>query len=163
MKQIIQSLSTGETLIEEIPEPSLGPGNILIKTKYSLLSSGTERMLVDFGKANLINKAKQQPDKVKQAISKIQTDGLLPTYQSIQSKLESPIALGYCNMGVIMDIGNDVKGFKLGERVISNGNHAEIVSVPSNLTCKIPDEVSDETALFTVVALVPSAADLKKS
>ena len=88
MKQIIQNMANGETKIIDVPCPKNKPGCLLIQSKNSLLSVGTERMLVDFGKANLLNKARQQPDKVKMVLNKVQNDGLLPTINSIRTKLD---------------------------------------------------------------------------
>ena len=109
-------------------------------------------MLVNFGRANIINKARQQPDKVKLALDKIQSDGLLPTMASIKTKLDQPIALGYCNAGIVLN--SKVEGFLEGDRVVSNGQHAQIVRAPKNLCAKIPDEVDDESAAFTVLASI---------
>ena len=101
-------------------------------------------MLVEFGKANLIEKARQQPDKVKMVLDKIKTDGLQPTIEAVFNKLDQPLPLGYCNVGRVADIGGSVIGFEVGDRVISNGKHAEAVSVPLNLCAKVPDQVSDD-------------------
>ena len=127
MKQIIQDLNNGSTILEEVPVPSVKPGSVLIQTSHSLVSLGTERMLVEFGKANFINKARQQPDKVKMVLDKIKTDGLQPTLNSVFNKLGQPLPLGYCNVGVIVEVGNGVTEFKVGDRVASNGHHAEYV------------------------------------
>lgn len=154
MKQIIQSFKTGETILEEVPAPIVSSGCVLIKTSKSLVSLGTERMLVEFGKASLIQKARQQPDKVKQVLDKIKTDGLLPTLEAVFNKLGSPLPLGYCNVGEVIAVGNGVSEFKVGDRVASNGHHAEFVCVPKNLIASIPDNVSDEEATFTVIGSI---------
>ena len=154
MKQIIQNLKTGKTLLEEVPVPSVQKGHVLIKTKYSLISLGTEKMLVDFSKANLFEKARQQPDRVKQVIEKIKSDGLIPTLEQIFRKLNQPLPLGYCNSGIVVDVGDGVNEFQVGDRVTSNGNHAEFVNVPKNLVAKIPDNVTSEQATFTVVGSI---------
>ena len=154
MKQIIQSLKTGRTEVANLPRPSSKNGHLLIKTTYSLVSSGTERMLVQFGKAGLLEKARQQPDKVRMVLDKIKTDGIQPTLESVLNKLDQPLPLGYCNVGKVLEIGAGVSGFKLGERVVSNGKHAEVVSVPINLCAKVPDSVSDEEASFTVLGAI---------
>ena len=109
MKQVFQSLSTGEISLIEKPLPSPKKGQVLIKSSLSLLSAGTERILVDFGKSNLIQKALKQPDKVKQVIDKTRTDGLISTFNSVQSKLDEPLPLGYCNVGTIIKLGEGVK------------------------------------------------------
>ncbi len=119
-----------------------------------MISAGTERMLVDFGKSSMLGKARQQPDKVKMVIDKVRTDGLLPTLDAVRSKLDQPIPLGYCNVGRVEVVGNDVSGFAVGDRVISNGPHAEFVCVPKNLCAKIPENVTDEAASFTVIASI---------
>jgi predicted dehydrogenase/threonine dehydrogenase-like Zn-dependent dehydrogenase len=154
MKQIIQSFKTGETILEEVPAPQMGKGKILIQTSHSLVSLGTERMLVEFGKSNLISKARQQPDKVKQVLDKITTDGLVPTLEAVFNKLGEPLPLGYCNVGKVIAVGEGVSDFKIGDRVASNGQHAEFVSVPKNLVVHIPDHVSDEEATFTVIGSI---------
>ena len=111
-------------------------------------------MLVEFGKSNLISKAKQQPDKVKQVLDKIKTDGLMPTLETVFKKLDEPLPLGYCNAGEIIAVGEGVKEFKVGDRVASNGNHAEIVSIPANLAAKIPDNLTYEEGAFTVIGAI---------
>ena len=154
MKQIIQNLKSGETSLLEVAAPEVARGNLLIHTRSSLISSGTERMLVEFGKASYLAKARQQPDKVKEVLSKVKTDGLAATYEAVQSKLSQPIALGYCNVGEVVAVGADVTGFSIGDRVVSNGNHAEVVSVAKNLCAHIPDNVSDDQASFVVLAAI---------
>lgn len=154
MKQIIQSFKTGETILEEVPAPQVAKGKVLIQTTRSLVSLGTERMLVEFGKSNLISKARQQPDKVKQVLEKIKSEGLMPTLEAVFNKLGQPIPLGYCNAGKVIAVGEGVSEFKVGDRVASNGNHAEFVCIPKNLVAHIPDEVSDEEAVFTVIGAI---------
>ena len=154
MKQILQNLKSGETVIEEVPCPKVSKGQLLIRTSKTLVSAGTERMLIDFGKANYLDKARQQPDKVRMVMDKVKTDGLVPTLQAVQSKLDQPLPLGYCNVGRVMELGEGVDGFEVGERVASNGKHAEVVSAPTNLCARIPDNVSDEAAAFTVIGAI---------
>jgi predicted dehydrogenase/threonine dehydrogenase-like Zn-dependent dehydrogenase len=154
VKQILQSLKTGATEVTEVPVPKAGRGQLLIHTSHTLVSAGTERMLVEFGKAGWIDKARQQPEKVRMVLEKIKTNGLLTTIDAVQSKLDQPIPLGYCNVGVVVGVGTGVNGFNLGDFVASNGAHAEIVSVPTNLCAKIPSEVSAEEAVFTVIASI---------
>ena len=154
MKTILQNLKTGETIVENAPVPALGAHALLVKTTTTLISTGTEKMLVDFGRSGLIGKIKKQPDKVKMVLSKIKTDGLKTTYDAVQNKLDQPISLGYCNVGRILEVGRDVQGFKEGERVVSNGNHAEVVRVSPSLCCLISEGVSDEAAAFTVVGAI---------
>ncbi len=152
MKQIIQNLKNGETTLMEVPSPQNMDGHILIKTNKSLVSAGTERMLVNFGKAGWVEKARSQPDKVKMVLEKVKTDGFTATYDAVKSKLDQPLTLGYCNVGTVLENGGT--RFEVGTRVVSNGNHAEIVRVPKNLCAKVPDNVDDDSAAFTVLAAV---------
>jgi predicted dehydrogenase/threonine dehydrogenase-like Zn-dependent dehydrogenase len=154
MKQIIQDLKNGNTILEEVPAPIVKSGQVLIQTTRTLVSLGTERMLVEFGKANFLQKARQQPDKVKQVLDKVKTDGLKPTLDAVFNKLGQPLPLGYCNVGKVIAVGKGVQDFKIGDRVASNGQHAEYVSVPQNLVARIPDNVSDEEAAFTVIGAI---------
>lgn len=154
MKQVLQYLKTGNTQIAQIPIPRVSSGSLLIQTNNTLVSAGTERMIVEFGKAGWLEKARQQPDKVRMVLDKIKTDGLQPTIEAVLNKLDQPLPLGYCNVGKVFDFGRNVSNFNVGDRVVSNGNHAEVVSVPSNLCAKIPDEVSDEEAAFTVLGAI---------
>lgn len=154
MKQVLQDMGKGGTMLTNAPAPKASCGTLIISSYVSLISAGTERMLVDFGKASYLEKARQQPDKVKMVLGKIQTDGLMTTIEAVQSKLAQPLPLGYCNVGVVEDIGAGVEGFKVGDRVVSNGPHADIVKVPKNLCARIPDVVDDESASFVVVASI---------
>ena len=215
MKQILQNLSTGQTELVEVPSPASKSGHVLIRTNVSLISAGTERMLVEFGRANVINKVRQQPEKLRMVLDKIRTDGLTAALDAVRSKLDQPVPLGYCNVGRILQVMGDrswvmgeggtggagkgsgvigkglpmtsnllpitstkgeglpiasnpqpgasplpitsnllpitsAKGGGEGDRVVSNGPHAEVVCVPRNLCAKVPDNVSDEEAAFTI-------------
>ena len=153
MKQIIQNLnSKGGVKLANFPRPINKTGNLIIKTQRSLVSLGTERMLVEFGKANLFEKARKKPDQVKQVISKIRTDGLLSTMDTVRTKLDQTIPLGYCNYGIVLE--SEVDKFKVGDRVASNGPHAEVVRVPEKLAVKVPGNVSDDEAAFTVIGSI---------
>ncbi len=154
LKQILQNLKSGKTELVEVPCPHVRVGHLLIQTSVSLVSSGTERMLVEFGHASLIQKARQKPDKVKMVLDKIKRDGLLPTLEAVFNKLGQPLPLGYCNVGHVIGVGKGATGFKLGDRVASNGPHAEIVCVPKNLCDKIPTSVTDDAAAFTVIGAI---------
>jgi predicted dehydrogenase/threonine dehydrogenase-like Zn-dependent dehydrogenase len=154
LKQVLQSLRNGETSIVEVPCPAVRPGHLLIRTSRTLISAGTERSLVEFGKAGWIEKARQQPDKVKQVWAKIRADGLAPTIEAVLNKLEQPLPLGYCNVGTVIEVGAGVNGFIVGDRVASNGRHAEVVCVPTNLCARVPATVSDEDAAFTVLSSI---------
>ena len=152
MKQVMQNLVDGSTEVIEAPAPKLRAKHLLIDTTASLISIGTERMLVDFGKAGLLAKARQQPEKVRQVLEKVRTDGLMTTVDAVRSKLAQPLPLGYSNVGVVRESGSAL--FAPGDRVVSNGPHADVVSVPQNLCARIPAEVDDQSALFTVVGSI---------
>jgi len=154
MKQILQDLAKGGTRVAEAPAPTVTRNHVLINTTVTLISAGTERMLVDFGKASMIDKARQQPEKVKMVLDKAQTDGLMTTVDAVRAKLAQPLPLGYCNVGTVAEAGAGVADFLPGDRIVSNGPHADVARVPKNLCAKIPDTVSDEAAVFTVVASI---------
>ena len=154
MLQVLQELSTGQTVLREVPAPALSAGAVLIGTRRSLISAGTERMLVEFGRASLLHKARQQPERVAQVMDKARTDGVLATVSAVRSKLDEPLALGYCNVGVVLGVGAGVAGLAIGDRVVSNGGHAQVVCVPRNLCARVPDDVTDDAAAFTIVGAV---------
>lgn len=154
MKQILQNLKDGATEVANLPAPGDRRGHLLLQTSHTLVSAGTERMLVEFGKAGWIDKARKQPDKVRMVLDKIRTDGLLPTIDAVFNKLDQPMPLGYCNVGRVVSVGAGGAAFKAGDRVVSNGKHAEVVSVPFNLCARVPDSVSDEAAAFTVLGAI---------
>ena len=154
MKQILQDMASGETILVQAPTPKVAREHVLINTTCTLISAGTERMLVGFGKASYLEKARQQPEKVKMVLDKVATDGLLTTIDAVRSKLAQPLPLGYCNVGVVAEAGGGVEGLPAGDRVVSNGPHADVVVVPKNLCARIPDSVSDESAAFVVVASI---------
>ena len=154
MKQIFQNLKTGATEVVEVPCPVPGKGQVLIQSTCSLISAGTEMMLVEFSRAGWIAKARQQPERVKQVLDKIRTDGIIPTISAVRSRLDQPLPLGYCNAGKVTALGDDVKGFQIGDRVASNGYHADYVVVPKNLCVRIPENVTDEEAGSTVMGAI---------
>ena len=150
----MQDMASGVTSIIECPAPVLANNSLRICTNVSLISAGTERMLVGFGKASYLDKARQQPDKVKMVLDKVVTDGVVSTFDSVSSKLSQPLPLGYSNVGLVEDVSPDISNFKVGDRVVSNGAHADVVTVKKNLCAHIPDEVDDDSAAFTVVGSI---------
>lgn len=154
MKQLAQNLRTGETLLLDVPVPLTRKGCVLIKSRKSLVSAGTERMLIEFSKSNFLLKARRQPDKLRLVIDKIRTDGFWKTTRSVLRRLDQLLPLGYCNVGEIVAIGEHVEGFTIGDRVVSNGPHAEMVCVPVNLIAKVPPHVPDDEAVFTVLGAI---------
>lgn len=154
MKQVLQDLQSGRTIVETVPAPMVRARHIRVSTTVSVVSAGTERMLVDFARGNLLSKARQQPERVKDVIQKMRTDGIAATLDAVRSKLSQPMTLGYCNVGVVTDVGSGVTGFKVGDRVVTNGKHAEIAVVPATLCAKIPDNVGDDAAAFSVLGAI---------
>jgi predicted dehydrogenase/threonine dehydrogenase-like Zn-dependent dehydrogenase len=154
MKQVFQSLNSAEVTIAEIPDPTPRPGELVIRTRNSLLSSGTERMLADFAKAGWIDRARREPAKVREVLARARTDGVLTTLDAVRAALDQPIPLGYCNVGVVQQVGSAIRDFQPGDRVVSNGPHAELVRVPLNLCAKVPDQVPDERAALSVLAAI---------
>jgi predicted dehydrogenase/threonine dehydrogenase-like Zn-dependent dehydrogenase len=152
MKQVLQNLSTGQTELIESPVLQNRKGALLIDTTVSLISAGTERMLVEFGRSGLLAKARSQPGRVRQVLDKVATEGLTTTLGAVRAKLAQPLPLGYSAVGVVRECWFD--GFRKGDRVVSNGPHADVVLVGGRLCARIPDNVSDEAAAFTVVASI---------
>lgn len=158
MQQVFQSLEDGTTTVIDVPAPQVSPGHVLVRTQASIVSAGTERMLVDFGRANLLQKARQQPDRVKDVIDKVRTDGLSTTAQAVRSKLGRPIELGYANAGIVVAVGKGVQDLQPGDLVASSGPHAEVVSVPRNLVVRVPMRdgqplPADEAAMASIGAI----------
>ena len=154
MLQVLQNLKNGDIELAEVPTPLVRQGHLLVHTSASLVSAGTERMLLEFGRGSWVDKARQQPDKVRMVLDKMRTDGVAATLDAVQSKLDQPLPLGYCSVGVVAEIGAGVEGFKAGDRVASNGRHAEVACVARNLCARVPDSVTDEQAAFTVLAAI---------
>lgn len=154
MKQVVQNLRSGVLELLDVPCPRVSAGHVLIQTKATIISAGTERMLVEFGRAGMVSKARQQPEKVRQVFDKIKTDGLLPALEAVLFKLDEPLPLGYCNAGKIVEVGTGVRRFAVGDRVVSNGPHAEMVHRPENLCAKIPANVSDDQAPLAILGAI---------
>ena len=158
MKQLLQNLKTGQAIIEEVPVPSPRKGMALIKTSASLVSAGTERMVVEFAEKNLVGKARSRPDLVKQVIDKALREGLLNTAQAAFNKLDEPMALGYSSAGAIVELGENMDGFHVGQRVACAGggyaSHAEYAVVPRNLLAPIPDHLDFESAAFATLGAI---------
>jgi predicted dehydrogenase/threonine dehydrogenase-like Zn-dependent dehydrogenase len=158
MKQIIQSYKTGKMEVIEVPIPACDENGILAQTSYSLISAGTEKMLIDIAKKSMLGKAKARPDLVQQVLNKIKKEGLLTTFKKVKTKLEVPIPLGYSCAGRVLMTGSKIKTLQPDDRVACAGagfaNHAEVNYIPKNLAVKIPDSVTDEQAAFTTLAAI---------
>jgi predicted dehydrogenase/threonine dehydrogenase-like Zn-dependent dehydrogenase len=154
MKQLFQNLKSGETYLEVVPVSVPTGNSVLIRSEVSLVSTGTERMVVEFGKAGYLKKARSQPARVRQVINKIGTDGLGPTINTVKARLDEPQPLGYSNVGIVEALGPEAVEFSVGERVVSNGRHAGCVLVPANLCAKVPEGLSSEAASFAIVGSI---------
>ena len=158
MKQLLQSIKTGETFLEDVPVPTPGPGFTLVRTAASVISAGTERMVVDFAQKSLLGKARSRPDLVRQVVDKARREGLLTALEAAFNRLDRPMPLGYSSAGTIVEVGEGLQGFKVGDRVACAGGgwavHAEYAVVPENLLAYIPGDVSFETAAFTTLGAV---------
>jgi predicted dehydrogenase/NADPH:quinone reductase-like Zn-dependent oxidoreductase len=153
LRQIVQHLGSGRTELLVVPAPGPRCGRLLVRASRSLVSLGTERMLVEFGRGSWLSKARQQPEKLRAVLAKIRSEGFFATVSAVRSKLAQPIPLGYCHVGEVLDAG-DVPGFTAGDRVVSNSPHAEVVSASPGFAARIPSAVSDEQAAFTPLAAV---------
>lgn len=154
MKQIVQNIRNGQLSVATVPEPVAPAGHVLIANQNSLVSAGTEKMIMELARLSLWGKARQRPDHVRRVLEKIRTEGLLPTIRQVRKKLDEPMTMGYSSAGIVVACGSGVQEFKPGDRVASNGPHAEFVSVPKNLCAHVPDNVSFEQAAFGVVGSI---------
>jgi predicted dehydrogenase len=153
LRQLIQYLGSGRTELLDVPAPGPRRGRLLVRAQRSLVSLGTERMLVEFGRGGWLSKARQQPEKFRAVLAKIRSEGLFPTLAAVRSKLAQPIPLGYCHVGEVLDVGQ-APGFAVGDLVVSNSPHAEVVSADPAFAARVPAGVSAEHAAFTPLAAV---------
>lgn len=158
MKQLLQNIKTGRTSVEEAPVPTPHNGQVLVKIEASLVSAGTERMIVEFAEKSLLGKARSRPDLVKQVMDKARREGLAPTVQAAFNRLDQPMPLGYSSAGVIVGLGRNTPGLKVGQRVACAGAnyavHAEYNVVPHNLITPLPKNVDFESAAFTTLGAI---------
>lgn len=154
MKQILQEIGTGKTRVADVPAPACGHGQVLVSTRTSLISAGTERYVVDLAKASLLEKARRRPDQVRRVLEKVRTEGLRNTMEQVRAKLDDAMALGYSAAGVVLECGASVQEFKPGDRVAAAVPHAACAVVGRNLCARIPDSVSFEAAAYTSVAAI---------
>lgn len=158
MKQLLQSIKNGNTVVEDVPVPTPREGMALVRVAVSLVSAGTERMVVEFAEKNLVGKARSRPDLVKQVLDKAKREGVVPTVQAAFNRLDQPMALGYSTAGTIVALGKNMQGFKVGQRVACAGGgyatHAEYNVIPRNLLTPIPKNVNFETAAFTTLGAI---------
>lgn len=158
MKQLVQHIRSGVSSVMEVPAPQAQPGQILVQVSASLVSAGTERMVVEFAEKGLLEKARSRPDLVRQTIEKARREGALATLEAVQNRLDQPLALGYAVAGTVIGLGVGVREFKIGDRVAAAGGghavHAEVVAIPLNLAVHLPDGVLFEAAAFTTLGAI---------
>ena len=158
MKQLVQDWKVGSVQVLEVPAPQLTVGQLLVRTGASLISAGTERMVVEFGEKSLLEKARARPDLVRQVMGKLQREGILSTLESVRGRLEQPLLLGYSSAGTVLDVPPDVYGFRIGDRVVCAGggyaSHADVVSVPRNLVVRLPEGIGFDWAAFTTLGAI---------
>ncbi|MBI5822994.1 MAG: bi-domain-containing oxidoreductase [Chloroflexi bacterium] len=158
MKQLLQHIKNGKTIIEDVPIPTPREGQALVKISASLVSAGTERMVVEFAEKSYLGKARSRPDLVKQVLDKAKREGVVPTMQAALNRLDQPMALGYSSAGTIVALGKNMQGFKVGQRVACAGGgyatHAEYNVVPRNLLTPLPKNVDFESAAFTTLGAI---------
>lgn len=162
MKQIIQSARSGKLALKQVPDPKVRAGHLLVRTGASLISAGTERMVIDFAKKSLTGKAKERPDLVKKVLDKARRDGVMATFKAVMARLDEPLPLGYSAAGTVIAVGKGLEGaFQVGQRVAMAGaglaNHAELNVVPRNLVTPVPEDVTDEEACFATLASIALA------
>jgi predicted dehydrogenase len=158
MKQLLQNVKTGKSTVEDVPVPTAREGQALVKVEASLVSAGTERMVVEFAEKSLLGKARSRPDLVKQVVDKARREGLVNTAQAAFNRLDQPMALGYSSAGTIIGLGEEMQGFKIGQRVACAGGgyavHAEYNVVPRNLLTPLPEHLDFESAAFTTLGAI---------
>ena len=158
MKQIVQNYKSGEVKLKDVPVPICEGKRILVRNKNSLVSIGTERNIIELGRKSLAGKALARPDLVSRVLDKAKKEGLLKTYKEIKGRLDIPTPLGYSSSGIVEECGISATEFSPGDRVSCIGqgfaSHAEFISVPTNLVCKIPKEVSDQEASFGMIGTI---------
>ena len=148
MKQLLNDMLSGVPKIEEVPVPTPAANQVVVGTRCSLVSVGTERNIIEYARSSLLEKAKQNPARVKQVVDRIRSHGVINALNTVGGRLAEPKSLGYSNVGRVFQCGSGVRGLSVGQRVVSNGPHAQFVAVPKNLCVAIPADVSDEDAWF---------------
>jgi predicted dehydrogenase/NADPH:quinone reductase-like Zn-dependent oxidoreductase len=154
MRQVIQNIRNGKLSVVEVPDPMVRAGHVLIANAFSVISAGTEKMVIDLAKKSLLGKAKERPDQVHRILEKLKNEGILNTIAQVREKLDEPMPMGYSSSGIVLACGKDVQEFKPDDKVASNGPHAGIVCVPKHLCAKIPEGVQLDSAAFTILGAI---------
>ena len=154
MKAVLQNIKSGAITLGDIPQPVARPTHILVRNVCSLVSAGTEKSVLEFSKANYLQKAQMRPDLFRKVLNRARNEGLWQTYQVVSNLIDQPIQLGYSCAGVAVEVGADVSDIQVGQRVACAGlfvaTHSEVVSVPRNLAVPMPDGNSGVTGMPTV-------------
>ena len=158
MEQLTQKLKDGEMVVQELPVPQLGPGMVLVKNHFSLISAGTEGSTVKAARKSLLGKAKEKPQQVQQVLDSLKTKGIVQTYRAVMKKLDAYSPLGYSCAGEVIDVADDVTEFKIGDLVACAGNqyafHAEVVAVPINLCVKLRSDADLSLACYNTLGAI---------
>lgn len=154
MKQVLQNIRDGRLSVADVPAPVVRPGHVVIANQASLISAGTEKMVMDLAGKSLLGKARERPDHVRRVLEKVRNEGLLNTVRAVREKLDEPMTMGYSSAGIVLACGSGVQHYKPGDRVASNGSHAEVVCVPVNLTAAVPENVPSDHAAFAVLGAI---------
>jgi len=158
MKQVVQNFKTGKIRLVEVPEPLPGRGGMVVENRASLISSGTERMSLEFAQKSLLGKARERPDLVRQVLTKLKRDGIIPTIEAVRGRLKEELPLGYSSSGVVREVGENCPDFQPGDRVACAGlgyaSHSEVVFVPKNLAVKLPSSLSFEEGAFVSLGAI---------
>jgi len=158
MKQIAQNYKSGELAVLDVPAPACRPGGVLVRSLFSLISTGTEMMKVSEANMSMVGMALARPDQVRKVLDQVQQQGVVSTYKKVMNKLDSYTPLGYSLCGVVTEVGKGAEEFKVGQLVACAGNeqalHAEYNFVPVNLCAGVPDGVAPEHAAFATVAAI---------
>jgi predicted dehydrogenase/threonine dehydrogenase-like Zn-dependent dehydrogenase len=158
MKQLVQNSRNGALSLDEVPAPLNRADGVLVATRNSLISAGTERASAQVARKNLLGKALERPDLVRRVLQQVEKQGVAQTAQLVFSRLDTPVAPGYSCAGTVLEVGAHVRGFKVGDRVACAGHgyasHAEVVFVPKNLCVPIPEGVSFEAASYVALGAI---------
>src|SRR3972149_8338015 len=158
MKQLTQDLRANKPQLVKVPIPAPQSGTVLVRNAASLVSAGTERALVEFAGKSLLGKARSRPDLLRQVLEKARREGLLNATQAAFGRLGEALPLGYSSAGTVVEVGEGVQGFRVGQRVACAGGgyavHAEYVVVPRNLLAILPEEGDFEQAAFATLGAI---------
>ena len=158
MKQLLQNYRNGELVLAEVPPPACGDGEVLVHTRWSVVSAGTERAMLALAKKGIVGKARARPDLVAEVLKRARVEGIAPTVRKVLARLDEPVSLGYSAAGQVVEAGRQAEGIGPGDRVAVAGagyaNQAEYNAVPRNLCVKVPDGVSDRDASFATVGAI---------